>query len=205
MSDINQSFQIEPYFLKEIHSSSEKFKLKERFLSDLKDFDRIFVVRGDGNCLIRSIICYLFNNRTKNTFLNILMNVFSVGGVDDIGVIMPLFDDGYGWDLEKFIGNHELMELLCNTIRNIVDKQWCFKGSAIYHMDANSIDGLAIEMVMKILKVSELKIYQAFDGSSRKYGWRTVSTDSFIGEFIEPVSVTIITMNGTHYNSLLYK
>lgn len=90
--------------------------------------------------------------------------------------------------------------------REMIASCWAFKGEALYHMDETAIDGLAILMVMKLLRVKKLRVYQCFDGAGKTKGWREYDVSNTGVLDIYDVDVTdvveIMTVNGCHYTGL---
>lgn len=93
----------------------------------------IIIVPGDGNCLIRSICKYL-ESHLINIFGNITTNLSIMG--EKSNIILP-FEQNY--DLK-----------ICELVRELIFTKWDYDSDIIYHMDENAIDGLAIQMVIRI-------------------------------------------------------
>jgi hypothetical protein len=130
-------------------------------------------VRGDGRCLIRAMV----------TVLEYYHPELIEQKLGELGHAKP----------EEV---EELIELLADLIGSTWE-MFGYKGCAAYHMDETAIDGLAIDVLMRILGVSELKIFQFRDGADRKAGWRTKQIDS------EGCTCRIATLNGCHYTAIL--
>ena len=132
---------------------NKKAKIPE--LMEMIGGKQVIAVRGDGNCLPRSIKAAL------------------------------------GDKTEEY-----------DELRKQITEKWDLPGEAIYHMDETCIDGLAIQMVMRLLGVKTLNIFQCFDGAGRKTGWRTIEVkDLLVKE--KAKCVNLITINGCHYAALI--
>lgn len=141
--------------------------------------DDIEQVRGDGNCLIRAILVHMYK------FMPDLMSI-------------ALLDLG----LDPFGDRDEI----CYSLRQLIKTKWKefgFKGDWCYHMDDGAIDGLAIEALMKLLRISSLWIYQPFAAADRPPGWRNINTSIPVIDEREGVTVYVLTVNGCHYTGLV--
>jgi hypothetical protein len=132
-------------------------------------------VRGDGRCLIRALVVVVDSHHPG----------LIAERLGELGRSRP----------EE---TEELIILLADLIPEMWDA-FGMKGCAAYHMDESAIDGLAVDVLMKILGVSELKIFQFRDGAGYEAGWRTKKVE------IEGDSCVcrIATLNGCHYTAIL--
>ena len=204
-----ESMSIKDYLLSEIGKNTQKVSEIDAIIEAVMTrthSDQIDRVPGDGDCLLRSIL------RSLKKIPNIMMEII-IALCIDTDILIP----GDDWmDFEnKF----------CILLRNCIQAKWKeatqsdahingsyidgsplpFRGELIYHMNENAIDGLAIIMAMKLLHINKLNVYQAYDGADRKRGWRQYTTSkSFHNNIdVEPLEISIITLNGTHYNGLV--
>jgi hypothetical protein len=145
-------------------------------------FSRIIQVRGDGNCLIRSLLIYLKETRNPDIFTTILLN----NHID--------FDKILNFDLDH----------CTNCIREKVIRDWDLIigiGEWFYHMDDSAIDGLAREAVMSLLGIDKLTIYSLLPGSDEDSVKIIVTSKNFSG--ITKWHATLLCKTGfCHYSAL---
>ena len=148
------------YLDNEVGKNATKKKLFQSIVDDIYSktgFSNIIRIKGDGNCLIRSILKY-YEIKLPNFYNVVITNIFIMADED---IILPC-------QLYEFnLSTSEYEEKICQIIRKLIIKKWDYKGSAKYHMDINSIDGSAISMSMRLLGVGKLNIFQAFEGAGR--------------------------------------
>jgi hypothetical protein len=152
-------------------------------------------VRGDGNCLIRVILRYM-RRHTPQLLTNVLITLFEMAGRD---IIFPQFDGNR-------LTEDAYDDVVCGMIRELIVKKWDYKGDPVYHMNEEAIDGLAIHMVMRLLGVSKLSVYQAFDGAGRKHGWRDTTLgkdETLFHRDIQGITIILMTLNGCHYTAIV--
>lgn len=182
---------IADYLYREIGKNAQKKNKIPQILNEINEKTQnntLGLVRGDGNCLTRAIICYM-RKHTPQIFVNIAISLFQLCNRD---IIIP--------DTDKYD------DLIVIMIRELISKLWDYKESSIYHMDDNAIDGDAIRMVMRLLGLNMLHIYQAFDGADRKQGWRTIilnDSERFFHDHTHGISVFLFTLNGCHYSTII--
>jgi len=192
---------LDEYFEGELHHDSPKNFEIPRINDDLKDYQYLITSRGDGNCLVRSIIAYMYCARNFGTFLNTLAHIYELDGRE---VYYSTLINDKGANVVEFMTKHEqYFANFYNMTKSVVTKHWSLKGCSEYHMDANAMDGLCIEIILNIFNISKLKIYQAFDGAARKAGWREIKSSKYVSDSLENIEVSIFTFNGCHYAALV--
>lgn len=177
---------ISSYLNSEIRFNQQKSQRIPIIVQEIKNFcgkDSLITIRGDGNCLIRALFTYMEHN-TPRIYQNNIVDILLMANKD---IELSHADDPH--------------TLLCEIVRDLVVKKWDLKGEHSHHMNENAIDGLAIEMVMRILGIDRLNIYQAYNGSDRQEGWRII-TPSKKGFQNDNITAFIFTMNGTHYHTI---
>ena len=177
------------YLEEEVGKNPSKKKSFDTILKSIRDAGlegTIIRVRGDGNCLIRALLVDLVA-KAKSITGNLLAELCLQNGAEII----------VDFDAEK----------ICVLVRDLVSRLWAYKGGPEYHMNENAIDGLAVNMVMRLLGVTKLRIYQAFDGTDRKAGWRDIELDPkmepLFTQDTKGVTAHIFTLDGRHYNGIL--
>lgn len=195
-----QNITISDYLIREIGGNINKRKQIPQLIELIKQNtqnETLDLVRGDGNCLIRAIIRYM-RKHTPQIFVNIVINLFELSGRN---IIIP--EIGNNID-RKVHDNYD--DIVCVVIRELIEKRWDYKGSAMYHMDDNAIDGDAVRMVLRLMCVNDLNIFQAFDGADRKQGWRNIklnSSEKLFHDHTNGISVALFTLNGCHYSAIV--
>ena len=113
-----------------------------------KGFVNVIDVRGDGNCLIYSILVYLRHTRDINVFMT---------------TILPFCNEHITAQLisspDTVLSDATSMKHIADQVRNYILLHWDYKGSSEYHMNNHAVDGLAREMTMRLLGVDELVCY----------------------------------------------
>ncbi len=149
--------------------SSKNFRNIEMNARAIKShgFSRVIDVKGDGNCLIYSIIVYLYYTRDINSF------VYSVMTYCDKETLVELFRRP-----KYVITNYRMMLSIATNIRKCIVSKWDYIGSPWFHMNGDAIDGLAREMVMRLLGVSMITCYTLCPNERESYIRKTnIPTD----------------------------
>jgi hypothetical protein len=177
----------------EFHQRSPCYQQANQIKTQIES-DRTFNVirvRGDGLCLIRAIIANINYLRDRDTVFNILQNF-----TDNYQELLNLFDQ------KEYSGN--IIDDMCCNIKNQIIQKWDYKGCPEYHMDENSIDGLAVHFVMRLLCVSKLTIYSLKPEPEKTY-YQTIEIDSkYFMHNISGWHVSLICAQGKcHYSALV--
>lgn len=184
----------------EYHPSGEHYGTiianSTRIIGD--GFTRVIDVRGDGNCLIYAIIVYLRYTRDINMFVTTLMP-FCDENSRVVDKLLTSPDD--------LLKDSISMRHIADQIRNHIYLKWDYKGNSEYHMDDRAVDGLAREMVMRLLGVEELVCYTLCPdkGDPLKRKTATSPGKADLRTDIEHKwQVTLLSPSGyTHYCALL--
>ena len=192
MSLLQTTLPIDEYLKSQFHPSSPKYQQIPEVVQELSEYKTISQVKGDGNCLTYAILVYVYQNFDKSTFINILTLVSEDFPNLDNFESPDLF---FNQNLDYFIG-------ISKKIRALIEEKWFFKGEACYHMDDTAINGLAINMIMKILGIKKISIFHAFDELYNYVPtWRTIEQDDHFGVVLIN-EINLFTTNGCHYGSL---
>lgn len=194
--------------------------MKERQLSDLKNvyacckgghsilemnldkvmqagFSCMMDVKGDGNCLIYSIIAYLYHTRDVNIFVTTLLSFC------DERVGAKLVENP-----KEILNDITCMRSIALNIRERVKSDWDYKGEWQNHMNDSAIDGLSRNMVMRLLGVNKIICYSLIpDQSHSDKEMRVVEileTEKDLNPAVEEKwHVTLLSTYGyTHYSAL---
>ncbi len=195
---VNDNIQIdlESFLKSEFSESSPNFlKAKtnlENIISEI-GYRKVIRIRGNGNCLISSMItCLMFERRAD--IMHDLLDEF----IEPVSIFNLL--NSKNTDPET---NSHLL-ILGEIIRDTINKKWDYPGCPDYHMDDNAIDGLAREMLMRLLCVNELVIYSLKPGINESYK-KIIKIDA--GHFfkeITPWKIHLICAQGfCHFSSLV--
>jgi hypothetical protein len=171
------------------HTSSIKQELGDR---------QVLRVVGNGNCLIKSIVAYILCTRDASIIELLLLPLLDKSKVDllvatkdNIKCVAQIIDS-------------DIIDELCQTIRDKIVNEWDYIGCPEYHLDANAIDGLAREMVLRILCVGELVVFSLNPNKNTSYKKIiTVDTTKFKNN-VTPWKVTLIcAQDFCHYSALI--
>ena len=192
------------YLNDNFHYSSPNYENALNTVNNKIPFNYVIKVRGDGNCLIRSIIGCLFKFRSKDDIFNILSNF--TNNKDKTNLRQTIFnniDIKKIIDIQNFIDS-SLVDQICFNIRERIKNDWnkYYKGCYQYHMDDNCIDGLAREFVMKLLEVDVLFVYSLNPGKDEDFVKRIEATTD--KNYNEKSIICLICAQGfCHYSSLV--
>lgn len=208
MSSQTQKYTLDEFTFNQFRGNPDNLRRATSIANEIKKatFDDISVLttRGDGNCLIRSIIAHLFVRRTKDVMFEILMPLCG----DNIAALFAFIEEK---DVVVAI-NNPVIDIICASIRAFITSKWDYKGEVGYHMSDDAIDGFAVLYVMRLLGVNELKVY-SLKPENRTSGttiYRYVepylnvfTTDKLIAP-VTPWTVTLICAQGRcHYSALI--
>jgi hypothetical protein len=183
---------------KEYHKDGEYFSTISKNVSKLSSlgFSRVIDVRGDGNCLIYSIIAYIHHTRDINTFVYTLLPFCNEGEIAQL-ISSP----------GTFLRNAVCMKHIADQVRDHILLEWDYKGDALYHMDTNAVDGLAREMTMRLLGVEEIVCYTLNPGPEDKecrISRVTPGKKDLRPDIVHKWVINLLSPSGyTHYNALL--
>lgn len=153
-------------------------------------------VKGNGNCLPKSIITNMLLTRNEDVMFNILESFV------DFGSLLQIFENRNLDRLMEFIDS-PIIDSLCNNIRGEIYKKWDYSGCPEYHMDENAIDGLARDMIMRLLCIEEMSVYSLNPGNEEYKKVYKVDNDKFIKKF-SPWKVNLICAQGfCHYSAFV--
>lgn len=159
-------------------------------------FNRFIDVRGDGNCFIYAILVYLRHTRNINIFMTILLPFCNEAMLECLLT-----------SVDKFMANCEYMHAVAYDIRNNIVINWDYIGVPEYHMNNNAIDGLAREMVMRLLGVDEIICYSLIpDNGEKEIRVMQISPNKsdLRPDIPHKWKVTLLSPSGyTHYGALL--
>lgn len=120
----------------------------ERIKRDSGGRKNIVDVWGDGNCIIYSMIAYLFHTCSRDRFFTVLFP-FCSDHIREMLLDVP----------EHVLGDHETMFQIAQNVRDVVVRCWYFKGNCDYHMNSRAIDGYAVKMVMNLFGVDSMEVF----------------------------------------------
>lgn len=214
---------IDQFLMERYNKNDLKYKYASKMVDFLRqEYNNVINVLGDGNCLIYSIIFTLYYENSqllKNIIQNIqkMYNSITTHEIEDAYKNIKLVDDKkirvleeqYGKfdidlqlfdikELEKILLQSDVLLKIANQLRVIVYVKWNYIGYPVYHISDNAIDGLAIDLICRIIGITKLTIY-ILDSNTTKVIKPTLK---MLSE--NNISCHILTQDRTHYAGLSY-
>jgi len=156
--------------------------------------------KGDGNCLIRAILVYLYNSRDKNVMFEILS-----GLLDDDEILKLNCHFTENRNITDEI--EDIIIKLCTNVREFIEQKWDYPFDIKEHMVQyiNAIDGLAMKMVMRMFCVNELQVWSLnYDETGYLYTYK-IDENTFFKKEITGFKVSLICAQGRcHYSPIIY-
>ena len=195
-------------------TNDKQYSDKNYIQNELLQNKNIIIVPGDSNCLIHSILVYLYQIDFNN-FINI---VTTLSSEYEINIHEKLLI--HNSNIPAYFNDNSIFFSLFaqHVVRQCIRKNWCFFNSdhdyhklPDMHMNKYAVDGLARNMLCKIFGIPKLIVYQAFDDESRKKGIREIlpnnipqdsSNKTFIYNFCN-YNVEVFSINSKHYDSIV--
>lgn len=167
---------------------------QENYMVLKNQFSQVLTVRGDGNCLIYTVVTYLVYTRNFESIIDILIPYIDEESINDI-LNNPKKLINY------YITEPRFMNKIAENIRQSIKKNWDYDVPLQFQMDQNAIDGYAREMVLRLLGVEKLIVYSLYPDKEQNSKIFKPSKKFFTIQV--PYVVTLICAQGyTHYSVL---